>query len=191
MTLKIFYDPSKGETVISDGSSIILSGNYEKTAFIKEWKIYDNSDLIGTFFLNSALFGWKASVKAKIFYNGLQSSLDVHFCWQHFFTYQISSISLEGEYKVYPHMNDRFSIFLNDKQVASLIRTGQDGFFTVNLTWTLIANSDSNIPNLLLLSYTSFILGDKGFFKNSDYALGNNYWIREAKQFDTKWRPTT
>ncbi|MGI4874838.1 MAG: hypothetical protein ACRYFX_27095 [Janthinobacterium lividum] len=129
MTFKIVYNPSKGETVISENSLPFLTANYEKPVFKKEWKFYKDNALIGDFILNSTLFGWKASIKARIILNKSETSLDINFRQKGFFTYLISASGLDGEYMIYPHMEDKFSIFLNEKQIGALVRIKKMDFF--------------------------------------------------------------
>ena len=58
-----------------------------------------------------------------------------------------------------------------------------------NNKMTLKTDTNANSLAILLLSYASFILGDKAFNIQSDYALGNGYWLKEAKSFDSNWKP--
>ena len=127
-------------------------------------------------------------MNASLSLNGLKTVLDISYS-QKLLSYLISASNSDGTYVVYPHMRDKFSIFLDEKQVGVLVRTGEYGVGTSKFNWTLKTDTNANFLAILLLSYASFILGDKAFNIQSDYALGNNYWLKEAKSFDSNWKP--
>jgi hypothetical protein len=88
------------------------------------------------------------------------------------------------KYDIYQHKDRKYSIFLNDKQVAFFDKAEISSFGADN--YTLIADNDVDIE--LLLGYLLVLHIINGSSKQSIYSKDiGNVW--EKKPFDSNWIP--
>ncbi|MFD1469344.1 hypothetical protein ACFQ48_14025 [Hymenobacter caeli] len=189
MVFDISYNSFSGDTTISSNGSIIFAGSSKKHWFAEKWMFYEKDKLkdklVAVVRLYSKWFSQSAMLKVAVDYHDLNDLIDIYYRSHFLFSYSIDTFWGNKKYIVYPHNDDKFSIFVDEIQIASLRKLNLNKFFTSD--WQLKITDKADFRAVILLAYASFILGDKRFDRFGDYSDVN--WVKESKKFDNNWDP--